>query len=89
MIFGRDHVFCDDFGDFDEIVVAGVDFIGRRPICGLYLQGEGCFWTYEDNDSGSSISSSMVTERKIRSRGDESAPYVVPDDATADILSAI
>ena len=45
MIFGRDHMSCDDFGDcHDEISVAGVDFIGRRPIYGLYLQGEGCFW---------------------------------------------
>ena len=45
MIFCWDRVSCDDFGDcHDEIVVAGVDFIGRRPICGLYLQGEGCFY---------------------------------------------
>ena len=44
---------------------------------------------YEDNDNGSSISSSMVIERKSRSRGDKSASYVVLDDATADILSAI
>ena len=44
---------------------------------------------YEDNDSGSSISSSMVVERIARSLGDDSATYVVPDDATADILSAI
>ena len=44
---------------------------------------------YEDNDSGSSISSSMVAERNSRSPGDDSATYVVPDDATADIFSAI
>ena len=45
MIFSRDRVSCDDFGDcHDEIAIAGVDFIGRRPICGLCLQGEGCFW---------------------------------------------
>jgi hypothetical protein len=44
---------------------------------------------YEDNDSGSSISSSMVAERDSRSSGDGSATYVVPDDATVDILSAI
>jgi hypothetical protein len=42
--------------------------------------------TYEDNDFGASISSSMVTERKS---GDESVSYVVSDDATADILSTI
>ena len=45
MIFGWDSVSCDDFSDcHDEIAVAGVDFIGRRPICGLYLQGNGTFW---------------------------------------------
>jgi hypothetical protein len=43
----------------------------------------------EDNDSGSSISSSMVAERISRSEGDESTIYVVSDDATANILSAI
>jgi hypothetical protein len=31
----------------------------------------------------------MVAERKSMSRGDESAAYVVPDDAAADIFSAI
>jgi hypothetical protein len=41
---------------------------------------------YEDSDTGSSISSSMVAERKSRSQGDESASYVIPIDATADIL---
>ena len=45
--------------------------------------------TYEDNDSRSSISLSMVAERKLRSRGDDFASYVVPVDATANILSAI
>jgi hypothetical protein len=35
MIFGRDIVFCDDFGDCnDEVSIADVDFIGKRPICG-------------------------------------------------------
>ena len=44
MIFGRYRISCDDFGDcHDEIAVARVDFIGRQPICGLYLQGKGCF----------------------------------------------
>jgi hypothetical protein len=28
----------------DEVTVAGVDFISRRPIYGHYLQGKGCFW---------------------------------------------
>ena len=44
---------------------------------------------YEDSDSGSSISSAMVAKRNSRSPGDDSAAYIVPDDATADILSAI
>jgi hypothetical protein len=44
---------------------------------------------YEDNDLGSSISSSMAAERKSRSRGDDSASYVIPDDVTTDILLAI
>ena len=44
---------------------------------------------YEDNDSGSSISSSVVAERKSSFEGDKSASYVISDDATADILSAI
>jgi hypothetical protein len=41
---------------------------------------------YEDNDSRSSISSSMITERISKSPG---AAYAVPDNATVDILSAI
>jgi hypothetical protein len=31
----------------------------------------------------------MVAERNSRYQGDESASYVVPDDATTDILSTI
>ena len=91
MISGRICVFCNDFGDcHDKIVVTSIDFIGRRPICGLYLQGEGSFWTpYEYNVSGSLISSSMVAERKSRFEGDKSASYAIPNDAIADILSAI
>jgi hypothetical protein len=92
MIFGGDRISCDDFGDrHDEITVAGGDFIGRRPICGLYLQGEGVLLgaSNEDSYSGSSISSLMVVERKSRFRDDESASYVVPDDATADIFSSV
>jgi hypothetical protein len=44
---------------------------------------------YEDSDFGSSISSSMVAERKSSSRGDEFAAYVVADGATVNILSVI
>ena len=45
MIFGQDRVSCDEFGDcHDEIAIAGINFIGRLPICCLYLQEEGCFW---------------------------------------------
>ena len=44
MIFGRDLVTCDGFGNcHDEIIVASCDLIGRWPIYGHYLQGEGCF----------------------------------------------
>lgn len=39
----------------------------------------------EGSYSGTSISSSMVIERKSRIGGDKSASYVVPDDATTDI----
>ena len=42
-----------------------------------------------DSYFGSSISSSMVAKRESRLEGDMSASYVVPDDATADILSSI
>jgi len=45
MIFGWDRDFYDDFNDcHDEIIVAGINFIGRRPIDGFYMQGEGCLW---------------------------------------------
>jgi hypothetical protein len=38
MIFGRDHVSCDDFDAcHDEITVVGVDFIAWWPSCGHYL----------------------------------------------------
>jgi hypothetical protein len=42
-----------------------------------------------DSNSRSSISLSMVAESNSRYQGDESASYVVPDDATIDILSTI
>ena len=91
MILDRDLIFYDDFNDcHDEIVVAGVDFIGRRLICGLYLQGRGASRSpNEDSYSESSISSSMVVERKPRFQGDESASYVVLNDVIADIFSSI
>jgi hypothetical protein len=44
---------------------------------------------YEDSNSRSSISLSMVSKRKSRSQGNESASYVVANDVTAGILSAI
>ena len=43
---------------------------------------------YGDSDSRSSISSSVVVERKSRFEVDKSASYAIPDDATADILLA-
>ena len=43
----------------------------------------------EDNYSGLSISSFMITERKSRFGDDKSASYVVSDDATTNILSSI
>jgi hypothetical protein len=41
----RELVTCNDFDDDkDEIVGAGVDFIGNRSICGYYLQGLRYSW---------------------------------------------
>jgi hypothetical protein len=89
MIFGQDHVSCDDFDDcHDVIAVAGVDFIGRRLSCGHYLQGEGVLLG-APRYFGSSISSSLVTERKSWFRGDEFASYAAPNNGTDDILSSI
>jgi hypothetical protein len=53
---------------------------GRQFICGHYLGAP-----YQDNDSGSS---SVAAKRKSSFEGDKSASYVIPDDATADIISA-
>jgi hypothetical protein len=93
MIFCQDHVSYNDFGDCnDEIAVAGIDFIGGGQFMAFVCKGRGASRRpYKDNDSGSSISSSIsiVVERNSRSPGDDSAAYVVPDDATANILSAI
>ena len=91
MIFGRDLVSCDDFDDcHDKIVVVGIDFIGRRSICDHYLQGKG---------RSQALPMRTVTlghrshhqwpRRGIQGLGDESASYVVPDDATINILSSI
>ena len=66
MILDRDLIFCDDFNDcHDEIAVAGVDFIGRRLICGHYLQWEGVLLgtTNEDNYS--------IHQSLIDGRGEE------------------
>ena len=87
MIFGRDRVSCDDFGNcHDEIVIAVVDFIGRWPTCGLYLQGRPqwgqLLWDIDLIAVGHG-------ERKSRFGGYEFASYAIPDDATADILSSI
>ena len=41
MIFGQDRVSYDDFDDcHNEISIADIDFISKRPIYGLYLQGD-------------------------------------------------
>ena len=72
MNFGLDRVSCDGFDDcHDKVIVVGVDFIGKRPICGLLSTMGGVLLgaTDKDSDSGSSISSSMVTERNSRSWG--------------------
>ena len=45
---------------------------------------------YEDIDSVSLISSSMIVERKSRlPQGDKFASYVIPDNSIADILLKI
>ena len=45
MTSGRVCVFSNCFGNcHNKMVVTSIDFIGKRPICGLYLQGEGSFW---------------------------------------------
>ena len=92
MIFGRVCVICDDFGDYyDKIIVTKHRF--HREAANLWpLSARGGVLlgaSYEDNDSGSTISSLVVAERKSSFEGDKSASYVIPDDATADILSAI
>ena len=68
---------------------ASISSIGGQFVA-FICKGRGTSWTsYEDSDSLSSILSSMVTERNSRTLGDDSVAYVVPDDATIDILSAI
>ena len=95
MIFGRNLVTCDDFGVYcDEVTIAGVNFIGRKPICGHYLQGGVLLGTsHEDSNFRSSISSSIVTKTKssihgeLRVKGDESAAFVITMIYTADVFS--
>ena len=91
MIFSRICVICDDFGDYhDEIVVTSIDSSAGGQFVAIICKGRGSSRApYKDNDSGSSISSLVVAERKPSFEGDKSASYVIPDDATADILSAI
>ena len=87
MISGRERLSCNDFGDcHDKIIVAGVDFIGRRPICGLYLPGEGCFRALPTWTTTLGHRSVRRWSRRVRFGGDVSASYVVSDDATVDIL---
>jgi len=94
MIFGRDRVSCDDFGDcHDEIAVAGIDFyqqvanlwplsIGGRGASGSHLRGQRLHVI-------DPIIDMMVAERNSMSQDDESTSYVVPDDTTVDFLLAI
>jgi hypothetical protein len=92
MIFGRDHVSCDDFGDcHDEIGVVGVDFIGSRLIYDFYLQGERCFWEPPTKTvTPDHQSHRRWSQEKFKvSKWWFCIAYVVPDDATADILLAI
>jgi hypothetical protein len=86
-------IFCWDCVSCDETIVAGVDFIDRRPSGGHYpiiCKGKGASGTSnEDSYSRSSISLSVVIERNSSFEGDEYASYAAPDDAIADILSSI
>jgi hypothetical protein len=68
---------------------ASTSSVGNQFVPFIYKRRDAFGSPYEDSNSRSSISSSMVVERKSRSRGNESASYVVPDDAITYILSAI
>ena len=73
----------------------------RSPLQGSISSADGQLWPLSareevllgasngDSYFGSSISSSMVAKRESRLEGDVSASYIVPDDATVDILSSI
>ena len=92
MISGQICVFCNDFGDcHDKIVVASIDFICRLPICGLYLQGKGSFWEPRIKTTTPGHRSHRWWSQRGNQdwKGDKFASYHIPDDATADILSAI
>ena len=71
----------------DEIAIASV--IGRQSICGHYLQGGAL--THSQPGQFLKLIDLVVDgcERKSRIGGNESASYVVPNDATADIISLI
>ena len=73
----------------------------RSPLQGSISLAGGQLWSLSareevllgtsnrDSNFGSSISLSMVAKRESRLEGDVSAFYIVPDDATVDILSSI
>ena len=88
MIF---NVSCDDFDDcHDEIVVASADFIGRRPSCAHYLQGEGASCLPQRRQVLRVIDLIVIGHEKTsRFEGDESASYVALADVTVGILSSI
>ena len=63
-----------------------------------YLQGKRCSWalSMRIETLGSSISLSMVVERKsstqgekLRIRGDEFTGYAIPNDTIVDVLSSL
>jgi len=64
---------------------ASISLAGGQFVVFIY-KGRGASGSpYEDNDSGSSISLSMVAKRNSRSWGDDSTAYVILDDATSSV----
>ena len=65
----------------------------RSPLQGSISSAGGQLWSLSAREEvllgASNGDSSMVAKRESRLEGDMSASYVVPDDATADILSSI
>lgn len=73
-----------------EIDVAGINFIGRRPICGHYLQGEECTWALPTR----TVTLGHRSHLRWSQRGNQGLvvmnlhpTYIVLNDAIADILS--